>query len=251
MLINKYKIEGLIASGGFGSIHTGRHTRTNERVAIKIEQRGETNSLKHEARIYNFLKDVGGVPKLKWFGTDAENMYIILPLLGENLKHHVPVSASDPGHLTTIGVEMLRIIKDVHTMQIVHCDIKPENFVFDREKQTLYLIDFGFARQCKPASTKVRACIGTPNYMSREVHNCYSPEYIDDVESLLYALLFISQRDLPWANKQFTNDEIREEKTKLILATHNTAIPGSLAGLLDIVATTKRGSLPNYNLFLQ
>ena len=57
IIANKYKIIEKIGEGCFGFIFKGENIRTFEKVAIKMESIScETNLLKNEAKIYQYLK---------------------------------------------------------------------------------------------------------------------------------------------------------------------------------------------------
>jgi serine/threonine protein kinase len=40
------------------------------------------------------------------------------------------------------GVKICQILQFIHEMNIVHCDIKPENILYDTEKDSFTIIDF-------------------------------------------------------------------------------------------------------------
>jgi len=39
--------------------------------------------------------------------------------------------------------QMISLVNDLHSLSIYHADIKEDNFVYDVEKEKLYIIDFG------------------------------------------------------------------------------------------------------------
>ena len=185
MLISKYKIHKELSSGCFGKIYLGYHQKTHEQVAIKEELKTNVSTLKHEAKIYKHLADVKQVPSIKWFGATNTHFYMVLPLLDNTLESYKQQSDVFPDiPLRYITKMILQVLKDVHERQIVHCDIKPSNFMFDN-KGTLFLIDFGFARVFSSNDKSSHSSIGTLNYMSRRVH-MKEPKYIDDLESVWY-----------------------------------------------------------------
>ena len=51
-------------------------------------------------------------------------------------------------HVLMIGVQLIRRLKVLHSLDYIHGDIKPSNIMFGRgkKKHTLYLIDFGLTR---------------------------------------------------------------------------------------------------------
>ena len=79
IISNKYEILEQIGEGGFGKIYKGRNIRTGEKVAIKVEPiENQTKLLKNETKIYQYLASGEGIPKIKWFGVDDKNNYMVV-----------------------------------------------------------------------------------------------------------------------------------------------------------------------------
>ena len=133
MSINKYKFLEKLSSGSFGFVYKGIHERTKEFVAIKVEPRNsETNSLKHEAKIYQFLAGIRGIPSLKWFGFDKNCTYIVLPFFEESLKNRK--KRLEKFSLKDVCILMnstLLVLREIHKHHMVHCDIKPDNLMIN------------------------------------------------------------------------------------------------------------------------
>jgi serine/threonine protein kinase len=52
---NKYTVIEQIGEGSFGKVFLGKHIRTSENIAIKIQFKSVVNVLQHEAKIYKEL----------------------------------------------------------------------------------------------------------------------------------------------------------------------------------------------------
>lgn len=66
--------------------------------------------------------------------------------------------------------QMLLAVAYLHAKGIAHCDVKPENFLFEElDGDFLKLCDFGFSQLCPPNSALWKV-IGTPKYMSPGVY---------------------------------------------------------------------------------
>ena len=75
----------------------------------------------------------------------------------------------DPTMVRFYWKEMLECVRDVHRFDVVHSDLKPQNFVL--AKGVLKLIDFGIADAIQSDQTvnvHRENQVGTPSYMSPE-----------------------------------------------------------------------------------
>lgn len=230
--INKYICLEKMGAGSFGEIYKGKHVKTDEFVAIKIEPiSNNTKLLKNETKVYQYLQSLRenvGIPNVKWFGCDSINYYMVIDLLDESLetrrKKAGPFSWEDT---YKYGIQMVERLKYIHSCGLMHRDVKPDNFLFGKHRETgeeiLYLIDFGFCKKIeekdKDADMKMKkkttSIIGTPNYISLSVHDYYSPTPKDDLESVVYIMAFLHFENLPWDNPEFTNAQIREKKIQM------------------------------------
>ena len=247
-MLSKYDHIEKVASGSFGAIYSAIHKRTFEKVAIKVEKKGVNSSLKHEARVYNLLKGLPGVPRMIWFGRDVLHNYIILPFLRKNLKQRKADNWTGDFHeqvIEAIGQQILSILKHVHKMGVVHCDIKPENFMND-DSGLLYLIDFGFTRKFNLIPKQLKKPVGTPNFMSREVHSGTEPGYNDDLESVFYILLWCGKEETLWDETDDDPNNILRQKE--LLFKELDEIPSYLRNFAESLEIADRYREPKYNL---
>jgi serine/threonine protein kinase len=204
MIANKYKILNKISEGSFGFVYKGQNIRTGEKVAIKIEKRcGEYNILKSEAKIYQYLGKLDGFPQLKWFGTDVKYNYLVIDLyrcsLNSLIKTNENISFSLCLHF---GIQMIERLETLHSKLLLHRDIKPDNFLLD-DLHKIYLIDYGFCKRYDHdgkhiEERKINSIIGTVNFVSINVHKYLEPSRRDDVESVIYIIIYMLYGVLPW-----------------------------------------------------
>ena len=262
---NKYKLISKLGSGAFGSIYKGENIRTKELVAIKIEPLdANLKLLKNESTIYNYLKkfNFNGIPHLKWFGVDAINYYMVISLLGDSIKTYIEKNRKmNLAKGLSIGEKMLDIIKFIHDKGLIHRDIKPDNFLFGLHAdgsiniERVYLIDFGFCKTYKTVdgqhndNTPLSNIIGTPNYISINVHNLQQPSRRDDVESSLYIMIYMLLGYLDW-EKENNEKKIVEMKENV---SNNLDIPDILKKYLLYVRSLKYHEEPiyDYNIFMK
>lgn len=264
IISNKYKLIEKIGSGAFGDIYRGENIRTKEKVAIKIEPlSNETKLLKNETKIYQYLGNTQGIPQVKWFGVDEHHNYMAMKLLGNSLTQVVKKFGSFQMKTAKIcATQMLKIIKTIHEKELLHRDIKPDNFLFGAQDDinTIHIIDFGFCKRYLDNNGKHMPCkldktpLGTPNYISINVHEGVEPSRRDDLESLGYIFLYMLYGSLPWDD---LNDYIQEDKNvnnlmkiKKSKLLNNERLPQEVLNYLSYCRNLTFEETPNYEYLL-
>ena len=234
IISNKYKLIKQIGRGNFGKIYLGENLITGEEVAIKEEPLiNGTNLLKNETKIYNYLNTFSkkskedGIPCVKWFGIDSEktNYYMVMDLLGSSLQSLMDARGSfSLGTTLQIGIQLVKRLKFLHEHGLIHRDVKPDNFLIGSGKnsKTIYMIDFGFCKKYNEIDIdsnskreQRQSIIGTPNYVSIRVHQMLEPGRKDDLESVIYMLIYFYFGKLPWDLPGIKNEEVLKMKRDL------------------------------------
>jgi serine/threonine protein kinase len=212
--VGKYRIfrEKKLGKGSFGEIYLGQNTQDGELVAIKVEKirKGRDGMLQTEYKVMKHLSAASPTdPHLDalLFSSDGKTNYLVMNLLGENLEVLRKKNGGSFSLKTTLMIsdQILRRLKSYHSANLIHRDIKPDNFMLDYKypHKTLYLIDFGFAKEYRRDGVHIEEReetmdIGTPRYMSVNAHRCRSQSRRDDLISALYTILYLYAGSLPW-----------------------------------------------------
>ncbi|OHT06496.1 CK1 family protein kinase [Tritrichomonas foetus] len=148
--IDKYEVEACVGRGGFGDIYGVKVADSNKILALKLEPvEGKSNLLK-EIEFLKRLQDSLNFPIYYDDGVTDQYRYLVMELLGPSLsstrremKHcHFSLSTT-----LRIGIKMLRCLEQVHKHGIIHCDVKPGNFLLRPDcLHSLVLVDFGLAQ---------------------------------------------------------------------------------------------------------
>lgn len=260
-LVNKkYEILSKIGEGSFGSIYKGINARTNETVAIKIESVNDNiKLLKNESIMYQYLNRIEGIPRIKWFGKDDYNYYMVIDLLGISLQslldHYKKISLKTT---LKIGIKLIRLLKTIHEKGLVHRDVKPDNFLFGKnnELSQIYIIDFGFCklynRDNDTPPRKTNSLIGSHTYASINSHNLIELSRRDDLESIGYMLVYFYLGNLHWkhyedTNKIVLNEKIKQAKQKIY---EDNSIPTILLDYLNHIRKLSFYETPNYESYI-
>jgi len=255
MITNKYEFIEKINSGSFGSIYKGKNKRTGELVAIKTEiKNNDIKTLKAEAKLYQYFGKLDGFPQLKWFGTTNNINYLVIDLLGNSLKNIIIIyKLLRLKSVIQIGVQMIKLIECLHKKYLLHRDIKPDNFLFglDNKLTKLHIIDFGLCKRYEYENghieeNKISKIIGTPNFVSLNVHRGIEPSRRDDIESCIYILLYLYFGKLEWEECK-TNIEIFSKKEKIV---ETEDVPMFIKNLLYYVRFLKFNEKPDYEYII-
>jgi serine/threonine protein kinase len=243
---NKYKDFYKIGEGSFSNIYKAVNIKTNQLVAIKISQNIDYNKLLiRETKIYKYLKNISGIPKLLWCGINSDLYYMVLPLYCGNLQN---ITLDTPEKVYEIGNTLLSILDDLHKNCIIHRDIKPENIMYNNLGQ-LTIIDFGLCKIYKNNQNqhipfkKINNIIGTINYISINIHNLHEPCRADDVESVIYVLIYLlNHNNIDWS----TDNNLEDVKTKKENIISNNTIPTKLIDFLIYTRNLAFTDIPKY-----
>jgi serine/threonine protein kinase len=264
-IINKkYKLLEKIGEGSFGSIYKAHNIRTDEYVAVKVEPiENVTKLLKNESIIYHYLNEVPGIPSVKWFGKDEENYYMVIDLLGKSLqdlknKYYVlPLKL-----VLQIGVQIIKLLQNIHEKGLIHRDIKPDNFLFGLKDKitTLHIIDFGFCKTFIKDDKHIpqkntHNLIGSNTYASANAHKFIELSRRDDLESLGYMLINLYLGSLPWQDITGLSNDLNGEihqtiinsKTRLL---ETCSIPAGLTNYMKYVRNLEFVEKPNYTFLI-
>jgi len=258
---NKYEIIEKIGEGTFGKVFKGKNIRTQETIAIKIQHKDIENVLKHEAKIYKYLKDILCIPTIRNYGTESGFNYLILDLLGPSLSN-IEIK---PRECIKYMIQAVNILKNIHDIGIINRDIKPDNFLLNNlNEHKIYIIDFGLAKyylspnNSHIAERKDRKLIGTAKYSSLNMHNGIEPSRRDDIESLCYSFIQLYGIKLPWndintselneLNKEELYNEIKKSKENLL----EWLLDGPIEFLAILLYCRKLNfnERPNYNYII-
>lgn len=198
-MLKNYKILSVISSGNFSNVYKCCDIKTHKCYAIKSDN---TKLLKHEADIYNKLREIENIPKIYDFFCLDTKYFLVLDLMSCNLidyKNRNYESDKYTDKLIIIITQLLTTIEKIHNKSIVHRDLKPNNICFDKNHK-LFIIDFGLSKDFivnnrHIENKKINNIIGSSNFCSLNVLNLLQPSRRDDIESIIYILIYLLLND--------------------------------------------------------
>lgn len=207
--LGKYRIERKLGDGGFATVYQAFDTLEGIRVALKVPHERNLSpelidEFRKEIRLAAQLKHPHILP-LKNADYIQDRLVLAYPLGERTLGDRLQSRMSLPVCLN-FAQQMLEAVTFAHDHHVIHCDIKPDNFILFPGGE-LMLADFGIA---KVAERTIRASgSGTLGYCAPE-QAMGKPSFRSDVFSLglvIYRMLsgelpeWPFQWPLPGANK--------------------------------------------------
>ena len=190
MLIgDRYEILQKIGSGGMSVVFKGRDQKLNRFVAVKVlkseyrEDKNFVRKFKEEAQAAACLAHPN-IVNVYDVGDDEGVHYIVMELIeGITLKEYI----GKKGRLsikeaTSIAIQVSMGLEVAHNNDIVHRDIKPQNFMISKDGK-VKAMDFGIAKAAT-SETIASNAMGSVHYTSPEqARGGYS-----DAKSDIYSL---------------------------------------------------------------
>ncbi|CAD8055776.1 unnamed protein product [Paramecium primaurelia] len=256
---NKYIIKNQLSSGSFGVVYLAIHKITREEVAVKLEK-GEHETLDREVYLLTKLQGIQGITKLYWFGAEQNYNVMVVELLGKDLGYY---SRTYKQLSLKTGLQLLdqllTIFKQVHSRGIVHRDLKPENIMMGKQNTSIiYLVDFGVSKSILDKGRHIpfkdkKSFIGTTRYASIAAHKGFEISRKDDLESMMYVIIYLILGKLPWQNLQNIGDKDRtvavgEVKMSTSIDTLCKELPIQFADYLKYLKILKFEDQPDYDM---
>jgi serine/threonine-protein kinase len=183
VLDGRYRIDGVLGTGGMGRVYRAEHTKIGRSVAIKVlhaamgRNREASQRFQREA-IASGRLDHPNIVGVSDFGVlDDGACYLVMEILeGESLGDRL---ARDTRIHWSEAINILRGVlyglRHAHERGVVHRDIKPDNVYLAHKDgdPVIKILDFGIAKlyagsDDDPASTRAGLTVGTPAYLSPE-----------------------------------------------------------------------------------
>lgn len=122
--------------------------------------------------------------------------------MGENLQHYIDnhLVKLDSENINKIGIQLLKIIKDLHSIGYIYNDLKPDNIcvgALGTSCRKLQMIDFGLCTKFLSRDGKhIEQCnssfIGNLLFCSPNILEKKITSRRDDLISLYYLLVYLS-----------------------------------------------------------
>ncbi|KAI8465162.1 MAG: kinase-like domain-containing protein [Monoraphidium minutum] len=175
-----YDLGPMLGAGSFATVHVAVSRATGEKFAVKTLPKrflGEylepmfSARVRHEVDVYRTMGQSLNVAHLEAAYEDDVAVDLVLELCGGGtMWQRIKRGAYSERTAARLVREVLRGVAQCHAKGVILRDVKPDNFLFqtDREDSPLKMVDFGLAQFCAPGDV-LRDRAGTPFFVAPEV----------------------------------------------------------------------------------
>ena len=192
-----------IGEGSSGTVLNAHYVKPDgtisERVALKITHFYKRLELENEIKMLQVVSSCNQVQKLLCFGPDPNNIYwmLITEPVGLSLDFLVQLNGNfSIDETIKVTVDILKALKCIHSLNIIHRDIKPGNIICGRYDKKYYLIDFGIAGFVDVEDNCSN--YGTPYFSPAVFKNYPKYSFSEDIQSLFFCVAFLVLGFIPW-----------------------------------------------------
>lgn len=225
---DSYQLGKKLGEGAFGQVRVARERSTSKEHAVKIidvrhlNAYGEVTSEIDQGRVRDTKQEINVWTQI---GHHEHCVHLVQSFLEDSLYYMVmekcdcslmdklvAMPTMTEGDLANTFREMLLGINHVHSMLIVHRDIKPDNFLYGGpNSKTVKLCDFGLAERLpKKAGGKLKGCYGTAPYMSPEMIAGVGYDQGTDVWSFAAMAYLMIFGDFPYMPKEVSSPAMKQ-----------------------------------------
>ena len=203
----RYTIVNVIGTGGMATVYGAYDQVSGRSVAIKMMNKKLENNARqiklfvNESTALSLLSHPNIVQVYNTAITNSTKYIIMEYVEGITLKKHIDHRGALPEReVIYYATQILSALDYIHSKNIVHCDIKPQNIIL-LQNGNIKVADFGIARldaMLDRSKEKSDVALGTVYYVSPEQAQGKAPQAESDLYSLGVMLYEAMTNRLPF-----------------------------------------------------
>lgn len=174
-IVDRYTVEGEIASGGMAEVYRVRHNQLGSVHALKVlvlRTKDIKRRLLQEGRVQAGLNHPNAIMVTDVVEVEGHPGLVMEYVDGPTLGDWVHLDNPSYAEIERVFREVVSAIGEAHRVGLIHRDLKPSNVLLARagEKRIPKVIDFGLAKVVEEEEDHTRTGVpmGTPSYMAPE-----------------------------------------------------------------------------------
>jgi len=174
-IVDRYTVEGEIASGGMAEVYRVRHQQLGSVHALKVlvlRTKDIKRRLLQEGRVQAGLNHPNAIMVTDVVEVEGHPGLVMEYVDGPTLGDWVHLDNPSFEEIERVFRAVVSAIGEAHRVGLIHRDLKPSNVLLARagEKRIPKVIDFGLAKVVEEEEDHTRTGVpmGTPSYMAPE-----------------------------------------------------------------------------------
>jgi eukaryotic-like serine/threonine-protein kinase len=205
-----YRIEGVLGSGGMGTVYLARHPTLPRNDALKVlsaelslDQQFRARFIR-EADLAATLNHPNIVTVFNRGETEDGQLWIAMEYVDGTAANDLARANLTPNRITRIITDVARALDYAHARRVLHRDIKPGNFLVSApgvpDQERVLLADFGIARALDDATTLTAtgSLVFTAAYAAPEAIEGAQVDHRADIYSLGCSLFKLLTSHTPY-----------------------------------------------------
>lgn len=217
-LNGRYKLTERIGVGGMAEVYAAQDNVLGRTVAVKVmlpqlaADEDFTQRFRQEAAAAANLQSPYIVNIYDW-GQDDGTYYIVMEFVrGSDLKTGIKQRGFiHPRKVAEIGAQVCQALSVAHNLDIIHCDIKPQNIMVQPDGN-VKVMDFGIARAKNSLKDQGSSVLGTAHYISPEQAQGKELTAASDIYSLGIVLYEAATGKLPFDGEDAISVALKQVK---------------------------------------
>lgn len=172
----RYEIKRVLGMGGYAVVYAARDLELRTDVALKVlrSDRFSESALTRFRREASVAREAASPSLVRIYdigGGDADSLFLTMELVdGESLRDRIHRGVLGVDECLRVAVGVLRGLSVLHSLGIVHRDMKPGNILLENNGG-VKIADFGLARRFdsdETRATQTETIVGTFEYLAPE-----------------------------------------------------------------------------------
>ena len=240
ILNRRYEILRTIGQGGMAEVFLAHDILLDREVAIKVLR---DQFVADKALVEQFRREAKSAAKLKHpyiinvydVVSEGDKEYIVMEYVeGITLKDYLQDNKLSVSAVLEIGVRLADALQHAHSKNIIHCDIKPQNILVDKNLNPR-IADFGIAKMVSNQTMVYTSTVmGSVHYLSPEQATGRQVTASSDVYSLGVVLFEMLTGKVPFDGETAVAVAMMHaEKQVPPLSDYLADVPEGLQAILD------------------